>query len=323
MATIVSPGSHAQTESTVGFSYVFTGNKIRQEITEQLNVLGMGLVSLEGELTGQGSDTLRVTRFGALGFAETMTAMTTETQAITPTGYTINSDSITIGRYGLAKEQTYQDQMLQRAEAVGLAQMGALAPQSWLATMRDALCTVGASFASGAGTSGSAWDYDEELELIALFHETEGFDPAVHFPVTVRHPEQYTDFRNAIRNEPGLQNDASLQQALLGLAGKEAGGAFNFLGLRNFASHDVDASGGDHVGFAYVPGAIAWVTASTLPIAVANPATTVFIPEFGIVIEYKSTGSIATAAFDMNAWFGLAKLSATIAPQFKITSVND
>lgn len=321
MATIAPPASHTQTESTVGFAYVFAAEQIRQEITEELNVLDAGLVMGMGDLAGSGSDTLRVVRFGGLGHAEQMTAMSGETDAIIATGYTINNDSISIGRYGLAKEQTYQDQSLQRAEAIGLEEMVALAPGSWMATMRAAVCTAGSGFASGAGTTGAAWDFDEELELVALFHETEGFTVGMR-PVTIRHPEQFTDLRNAIRNEPGLQNSAELMQALLGLADADQGG-FNFLGFRNFSSHDVPTSGGDHVGCAYVPGAIAWVVASTLPIQVENPAKTTFVPEFGIVIERRSTGEIATARFAMNAWFGVARLSATLFPQFKITSVND
>jgi hypothetical protein len=323
--TIVAPVSHGQTGSIVGYSYVLAAEQIRQEITEQLDVVAQGLVVLVGDLEGSGSDTLRITRFGGLGFADPMTALSGETDAIVPTGLTLGTDSVTLGRYGLAKEQTYTDQILARAEMIGLADMVAMVPASLLSTMRANAATIGATFATGAGTSGQAWSYDHELELIALFHETEGYEQAVRRSgkaISMRHPEQFTDLRNSIRSEPGLQGSADLQQALLGLSQQEGGG-FDFLGLRNFSSFDVPQSAGDWIGSAFMPGAIAWVRASTRPIQTENPAKTVFVPEYGIIIEYKSTGEIATARFAANAFFGMAKLDPSLFPQFKITSIND
>jgi hypothetical protein len=325
VANIIPAASFAQTRGEVGFTYVFAGQQIFEEITEQLDVLASGLVMGVGDLQGTGSDTVRITRYGALGWAEAMVAMAGETDQISPTGYTLGHDSVTTGRYGLAKEQTYTDQILGRAETIGLDDMISMVPMSFLTTLRQGAATIGATFASGAGTSGLAWTYDDELDLIALFHETEGFVQAVQrngAPKSLRHPEQYSDLRQSIRNEPGLQGSAELQMKLIGLS-NESGGGFSFLGIENHASHDVITSGGDHIGCAYVPGAIAWAVASTLPIQVENPQATVWVPEFGIVIERKSTGDIATARFAANAFFGMAKLDAALFPQFKITSIND
>lgn len=322
MATILPPSSFAQNQATVGHAYVFAGEKIRQEITERLNVLGLGLVMGVGDLAGSGSDVIRITRFGGIGFAEQMTAMADETQAIASSGHTIAHDTVTIGRYGLAKEQTYQDQILGRAEAIGLDDMASRAPNSFLATLRNLVAAAGATFSSGVGTSGSAYTYDDELELVASFHETEGFDAAMGV-VSLRHPEQYTDLRNSIRNEPGLNNDSALQQRILGLGDGSDPASFDFLRIRNHSSHDVPTSGGDHVGCAYVPGAIAWVVASTMRVEPEDPSKTVYVPEFGLVIERKSTAEVATAKFVSNAWFGVDTLDASLFPQFTITSVND
>lgn len=322
MTAIASPASHAQSEPITGFSYVFAAEAIRQELTEQLDLVGLGAAQLVGDLVGSGSDTIRITRFGGLGFAETMTAMSGETDPIVPSGFTMGYDTVTIARYGLGKEQTYQDQILQRDDSISLEDMEALVPQTWMATLRSLLVTVGSTFSTSVSNTGVDWDYDAELELVAAFHETEGFDPMVHRPITIRHPEQYTDLRNAIRNEPGLQGDAMLQQALQGL-GQSAQGGFNFLGFRNLSSTDVPTSAGDHVGCAYVPGALAWAVASTSPIRTANPASTAYIPEFGIILERGSEGGIATGDFKVNAWVGTAKLAAALYPQFKLLSVNN
>lgn len=322
MATVVSPQTHAQLESTNGFAYVFAGAQIREELTERLDVLQMGLIRGEGDLVGSGSDTLRMTRFGAVGFAETMTAVD-ETQAVPYTGSTINTDSVTIARYALGKEQSYQDQILQiPAQSLSLQDMIALVPASYLATLRSSVVTAGSTFSSSVSATGVAWSFDNELALIAAFHETEGFEAGM-MPVTIRHPEQFTDLRNAIRNEPSLQGNADLMASLLGLGNKSPGGAADFLGFRNFASFDVPTSGGDHVGCAYVPGAIAYCVASTAPVQVENPAATIYVPEYGIMIERKSDGNVATARFNVNAWFGVAKMSASLFPQFKLLSVND
>ena len=147
MTAILSPMTHAQTESLVGYSYVLAAERIRQEITEELDVIAEGLVVLFGDLEGSGSDTLRITRFGGLGFAEQMTAMSGETDAIVPTGLTLGTDSVTLGRYGLAKEQSYTDQILGRAEMLGLEDMAAMVPMSFLATMRANTATIGSTFA--------------------------------------------------------------------------------------------------------------------------------------------------------------------------------
>lgn len=321
MATIISPASFAQSNSVVGYSYVIAAQQIQQEITEELDVLKAGLATLVGDLAGQGSDTLRVTRFGGLGFAETMVAMTTETEAAVASGFTLNSDSVTIARYTLAKEETYQDQILGRPEQLRLDDMVALAPRSWLATLRSLVVTVGSTFSASVGTSGADWTYDDELDMVAAFRETEGFNERMK-PVAIRHPEQLTDLRNSIRNEPGLQASVDFQQKILGLT-DEAQGAFQFLGIRNFPSFDVPTSSGNHVGCAYVPGALAWAVASTMAITPDNPATTAWVPEFGIIIERKATGEVATARFVMNAWMGVAKLSNALYPQMKLISVNN
>ncbi len=325
--SILSPATHGQAESTVGFSYVFAEEQLRREIAEELDVMNAGLAQAVGDLAGSGSDTLRVTRVGGIGWSEKLTALAGETDPITPTGHTLGLDTVTLGRYGLAKEQSFQDMGLQRAgvrAAVSLAAQRSVIAQSWAATLRELVADVGATFSTSQGTTGVAWDLDSELELIAAFGETNGFDPRRHFPRTLRAPKAYTQFRNSLRNEPGFQGDAQLMQALLGLGGiKEAGGAFNFLGLVNFASHDVPESGGDDVGCAYVPGAIVWCVMSTSAIAEeVGPDAVMVVPEYGIIVTRKTEGGVATGRFDVNCWMGVDNVDPTLCPQYKLLSVT-
>ena len=318
MTTISPPATHGQLEGDVGFSYVFAAEGIRLEIAERLDPIAESLAVLYGDLTGQGSDVMRITRMGGVGFAEAMTAMSTETEPIVASGFTTAYDTITLARYGLAKEESYQAKILSREGRVNLDALATLIADSWLKTLRVQVATTGATITGVTGTSGTAWTFDDELDLVAYYHETEGFEGDV---MAVRHPEQFTDLRGSLRTEPNYQFP-EITDAIQTLRG--AGGALPmFLGIKNFSSFDVTASGGDHIGFSYVNGAIGWVRASTMGVQVEDPDRAIIVPEFGLLIEFKSSGNIATARFDANAWFGTGLLDPTLFPQRRIRSVND
>ncbi len=313
------PVAFSSIQGDLGFTHAFAPERIRLEIMERLNVLQLGLVELIMDLSGTGSDTGRVTRMGAVGWSEAFTAMASETEAIVATGFTTNFDEVSVGRFGLAKEETYQQRILTREEGVSLDALIEMIPASWLKTIRQQLATALAAITATSGTSGQAWTVDDELDAITALHETEGFDLDRGL-VSVRHPEQFSDLRDSLRNEPALQTP----EAMLALQGvRSAGGAFNFLGILNHASFDITTAGGDHQGGLYVPGAVGWVRASTAPVQVANPATAMFIPEFGIVIEKSGEAKQAESRYDANSWLGTGLLDPTLFPQRRLISVND
>lgn len=319
MTVIAPPATHAQLKGDLGFDYIFAAMAIKMELAEMLNVLGLGLVQLWAELQGTGSDTARITRLGGVGWAEAMVELAGEVDPIVKTGFTTGFDIVAIARHGLAKSESYQGNLLSREPAVRLQALKQLLPQSWLKTLRTKWAAVGATFASSVGTPGTPWTFTDELALVAQFHETEGF-PGV--AVTGRHPEQYTDLRASLRAEPNYQFPEATS-SIQGLTGD--GGSFDFLNFRNFASFDVEDSGGDHQGFAYVPGAIGWAVVRTEGIAdaIEDPDQAVIVPEFGMVCEWKSDGNIASSEFNANSWFGVAKADPSVAPQTRIVSVND
>ena len=316
MAVIAAPATYAQITTDLGFAYVFAEQEIRREIADMLNVLQMGVVPLVGDAAGSGSDTIRVTRYGGVGWQESMATMVSETAPITPTGFTTGFDTVAIARHGLAKEESYTAQILGREPAVMLDGLKSLIPESWLKTFRQKVATAGASFADTVGNTGVVWTFDDELDLVAYFHETEGFEGDA---VTMRHPEQYTQLRESIRNEPNFQ----FPEITAALQGLRPGGSFvDFLGFRNFATHDVTNSGGDHQGFAFAPGAIGWAVAGTMNVKVEDPDQALMIPEFGLVCEWNSSGDVATAKWDANAYFGVATADPSVAPQTRIISLN-
>lgn len=316
MTTHSPPTQFSSIQGDLGFTYVFVEEMIRQELVEKVNVLQLGLVQLYGDASGTGSDTLRITRYGGVGFAEAFATMATETEAIVPTGFTSGYDEMSIARHGLAKEETYQSRILTREMGVILSALAGKIPNSWLKTLRQKVTTAIASISASSGSAATAWTVDDELDMITAFTETEGFEGGL---VSLRHPEQFSDLRDSLRNEPALATPevfAALQSI------SPAGGGFNFLGIQNNASFDITQSGGGHVGAAWVPGAVGWIVASTTPLS-DDTENAVIVPEFGIVIERSSTPNQATARFDANSWFGVGLLDPSLFPQRKILSINN
>lgn len=322
-ATIVAPSTFAQNQGDLGHSYVFAAQDILEQITEKLDVLNAGLLNALGEFTQSGSDTIRITRFTGLGHAERMTAMVSETDPIVASGFSTDYDTLTVGRYGLAKEESMGSMLFGRRESVTLDDMQAMAPDSYLATVRYLLAVAGSNISSTVGTSGAAWTYDDELEIRSSYHETEGFDQLTQPVYSVRHPEQFTDLAHALRNEPAFQGSELLRQ-LLGLQRGE-NGAIDVIGIRSFSSHDVQASGGDHIGFTYVGGAAVIGAPSTAVLAprLSADKVHVVIDELGTVLTRSGDGATTVERFDMNSWVGVDFLDPTLFPQFRIRSVND
>ncbi len=317
MATHTPPTLFSSTGGDVGFPFIFAEQDIRTELADSLNVLELGVVPLVGDLAGAGSDTVRVTRIGGIGWQLPMATMGSEVAPITPSSFRTGFDTVTIARHGLAMQESYTNQILSREPAVLLEELKARLPASWMKTFRQKVAAAGAGFTGAVGNTGLAWTFDDELDLVAFFHETEGFQGDA---ITMRHPEQYTDLRESIRVEPNFQFP-EITIALQGL--KPSGGAVDFLGFRNFATFDIVDSGGDHQGFAMAPGAIGWAVASTLGVKVEDPDRAIFVPEFGLVCEQKTDGNVATGQFDANAYFGVATADPSIAPQTRLVSIND
>ena len=320
MTTITAPNTHAQTYGDLGYAYQFARLGLLAELAESWNPAAEGLVPLYGELSGSGSDIVRIARVGGVGYAERFASMASETDAIVASGFTSGYDSVSLGRYGLAKEGSFKQRLLARPDTgVTLQMLLEKVPASWVKTIRYLVCVAGSGISTSTGSTSTAWSFDNELNLIRAFKETEGFEGLLY---TIRHPEQFTDLAESIRSEPSLQFPEVLA-AIQGLT--PGGGAFNFLGANNRASFDVQASGGAHQGFAFAPGAIGHVVAQTNPLAdeLANPAEALYVPEMGLVITRDTDGSQATNRFDANLFIGVGLANSALFPQRRIVSVND
>lgn len=323
MTAISAPSTHAQLDSAgATYAFWFAQQAIEQALAERLNALDAGLARFYGDLTGSGSDTLRITSVDNIGWAEAMSAPG-ETSAVSATGYDVVNDDITVARYSLEKTQSYMNRALLRSGGIDLDTLVSSIADSWFATLMTLVCSTGATISTSKGTTNTAWTVDDEISLVSGFMLTEGYAGGA---VTVRHPEQYEDLRASLRTEAAYKFPEAFAatQTTAGVGfGRPGGGLDNWLGLNNFMSHKVNQSSPDHVGFAYGPGGIGFATADMGLADVNNPAQSIRVPQYGLVVEISSNPSTGVSKATANCLLGVALRDTTVAPQFKLLSVDD
>ena len=325
--TQTAPFQHANLEGDLGFSYVFSPVAMEIELQDKLNLLGLGVVPLMGDLSRSGSDVLRVTDYGGMGWSLPMAALATETTAVTPSTAISGYESITCGTYGVSHSATYAAQGFARPEAAGLSidELIKQVPNSFLATFRNNVCTAGAAIVPNVGAATTTLSVDDWLDLGTTFSTALGS----RRPVAMLHSTPMDELRRSFRNEPALQNSAQEFASLLGVRtgddGTVAQSFPNFLGLGIdvHVTDDVDTAGGAYQNFAFSPGGIGWARCSTQPIVTANPASTMYVPEFGLLIEELSEGgSTNTRQYKALAFFGVALGSARVYTHTRILSTT-
>jgi len=319
MTTISSPVTQAQTVGDWGYSAAFLQPILLQELAERTNVLDAGLIVTLDGVSGSGSNTVRRRQVGGLGYATRMDSMATETSPGTASGFTSTYSDVTIGRYHLAYEESAQRAIV-AADPVTLDFIAGQMVNSWVATLRYLMCTSATGISTAKGTSGQALDTDDWFGLIAAFNETAGFEGQA---VAMLHPEQVTDLQTSLRSYTGFQfpEQVQAQQAWGSALGMGMGG--QLLGINVYKSVDVQASGGNHVGFAFAPGAFGWAPGDTARVNVPLGADPVAIGQYGLLLTKSFNGSTSVNRVDGNAFLGVGRVNAAVLPQFRVLSVND
>lgn len=283
MTTINAPISHAQTESDLGFSHVFTEQEILEELKDRLDVTSFGLVPLVGDVAGTGSDTLRITHVGNIGWDVSMDALASETDTITPKTITTGYSEVAVALYGLAHSDTFKQQAVGREDAVTVERLKDSVPDSWLATIRSLTASAMAGFGTDVGSKSRDAQIDDWLDIATVFRETLG-SRVRGMPWAVLAPQQVTQSLASAAQHPAYQNSVAEFGGIQGLDQSQV--LENFLGLRfNVAmTDDVEQSGGGYDGGVFSPGGVGWARASTASVRTGQPETTMLIPEFGIII---------------------------------------
>ena len=311
MPTVNPPTSHAQTFGTLGFAYVFAQVAMLLELQDKLDVHGMGVVPLRGDLAGTGSDTIRVTDYGNVGWSLPMEALGSETDTVAPSPVDIGYETITIGQFGLSQSETYKQQILNREPAISLDRLKMQVPNSWLLTFRNRVALAGSGIAVAVGSATTTLSVDDHLDLATAYKTNMGNAT----PSSMIDGTQFDQLSRSYRSEPAFTNSAAEFAAILGLKTGGPSGSdtvaqmhANYAGMGiNLAITDsVVQSGGARQGFAFPPGGIGWAVANTSPIRPANTNGAIYLPEFGLFIEELTEGGRQTIrTYRATAFFGV------------------
>ena len=317
MASISPPALASAVNNEVGFAYTFAQIAIERRLQDALNVQAAGLVRLVGDAAGSGSDVIRVTNIGGIGYNLAMSALASETAAITPSPFDLGYSTVTIADYGLAFEESYKAQILGREPAAMLDALVQTMPESFLRTLRDLTATTVAGFSTVIGSSGTALTMDNALDLLAAFRE----NPGSGQPVVMLHPKQVSDLVDSIRSETTLSLSVSEFGGLQGLQG----GAQT---IRNFAGLGFDISMStsitddttDFFGGAYSAGGVGYAVGSTAGVR-ARGIDAIRIPEFGTIVTFPSSSSTnGKETAEARSFLGVAAGSSDVFVQRKVIS---
>jgi hypothetical protein len=307
MPTIYPPNTFTQGSAAgLAYDYVFAEAELLVAMHDALDPIATGMVALIGDVAGSRSDTIRITNVDNVGMARRMAELATETDAIPASSFLQGYTEATVGLYGLAHEESFQSQILGTNRGVDLMTLMALAPGSFLATLRYLGAVTGATIGTVIGSASSYMSIDDLLALQAAVLGTPGA-LSRGTPSMTLHPNQYAKLLASARNEPAFQGSAADFATLNTLQP----GAFyrNVLGLGMDArlTEDVQTSGGGYQGFAGSPGFLGWVRASTAnirPAGVTGEAR--YIPEYGLFIQGVDRGTNGAARYEARAWMGTA-----------------
>lgn len=311
MTTISAPATHAQTVTDLGLSYNFLDAMVRLALAEKFDPVASMLVGAPVQFARSGTDTTRFRRVGGLGYSGTFASMSGETDAITASSWTSAYDSLTLARKGLAYESSFQADGLS-SDGITLEAIASGIANSLSATLRADICTTGATITGNVADPASTADVDDFYSLINTATATEGFGGTLNL---VLKPRQVGRLRSSLRSETLTLASPEMYQQYGQIIGN-AGFQFSFLGVNVWASKDVVSTGGYDWGFAFAPGAIQWGVMDTNAIGDISDAQPLFVPEYGLVITRKTTGDQALKRITANAFYGVGKLDAAVAPQF-------
>lgn len=316
-ATMNGPNSHAQQYGTLGFDYVFAEQEILLELQDTLDVMGLGLVQLVGDLAGSGTDTIRVTDVGNIGWSLPFTALDSETDTVEPSPVNLGYETVTIAQFGLAHSETYKSQVLGREEGVKLDALKARVPQSWMRTFRQRVTLAGSGISTAVGSASTSLSIDDHLDLATAYRTNLGNAK----PSGMVDPAQFDELMRSYRQDPAFQNSAADFASLMGLSDSQVHRNVGGLGIDLALSDDVVQSGGAYQGFVTPPGGMGWAVANTSPIKPSNSVGAMYVPQFGLFIEeLADQGGQTTRMYRATTFFGVALGSARVFTQRRLIS---
>tara|TARA_R110000751_G_scaffold270795_1_gene370595 strand:- start:852 stop:1811 length:960 start_codon:yes stop_codon:yes gene_type:complete len=316
MSVIATPFTNTEIQTEVGFTHVFAQEQIRQRLSDSLSVLP--IVQLVGDVAGSGSDVVRISNIGGIGYNQAMATLGSENATITASAMDLGYSEVTVAMYGLAYEETYKAAILAREPSVLIDNLVNTIPDSWLRQLRDLVCTSFTSFATTVGSSTLALSMDDYLDLVADYREALGSKS----PAVVLAPKQYSQLLESARSEPAM--NASMGDFSNAQRFDETQTIANAFGLGAdiHLSDSVDDTLSVYSGGAFSPGGIGFAVGGTGGLVTASPATSILIPEFGLVVE-DIQGNTGTRRVEARAFFGVNAGSTDVYTFRKIQSASN
>ena len=313
--TVLAPYQQNVMQGAIGLDHFFASIAIMDEIQDALDMAGLGVVPLLGDAAGRGSDTIRVTDIGGVGWSLPMTALFGETDTVAPSSIILGYEEVVVGMFGLSQSSTYTAEIQGREDAVRLDQLKARVPMSWGRTFRDRVCLVGSGFTNFVGSAATTLSVDDHLDLLTEYRTVLGSTK----PMATVDGTQFDQLVRSYRNEPAFQNSSEAFARMQGLQvdpnmmlmqrHPNVGG----LGIDFALTDSVVQSGGARQGFAFPAGGIGWGVNSTGRLRTANPQGTILVPQLGLVIEELTAGTPQTTRqYRATAWKGFVEGSARV-----------
>jgi len=244
-----------------------------------------------------------------------MTALASETAAITPSPFDLGYSTVTIADYGLSFEESYKSMILGREPAAMIDALVATMPDSFLRTLRNLVSSTIAGFTTAIGGSGSPLAVDDYFDVIAAHRETLGSGT----PVVMLAPKQATELIEGFRSETALSLSVAEYGSLLGAGGSQTLANLAGLGLDVSISDSITNDGTDFQGGAYSPGGVGYAVGSTASVRATVDA--IRVPEFGLLITFPSSASTnGKVTAEARAFVGVAAGSSDVFLQRRIIS---
>jgi hypothetical protein len=308
-----------------GLAKIVLGDLAMARLVNRFNPLTDGIVVPYGDLAGMKTATLGIPNWTGTGFGATMAAASSETSDTSLSSFTTGQDTIGVARQELAYGQSFDTLVLGGGR--GPLDWPALAESmvdSTIKRFRTLGDTAGATISGSVGSASRDNNYDDVIALSVAFRETSGFSLEFGAPKCVLHSEQMSGINAAIRAEPGLQMPEVHADRFA--ARDNAGFQGTLCGIDFYQNNSVVDSSSVWQGYAGQTG--------FLGIAVGNPAALselppagaqhlYDVPALGLSVWIQVSPGTATVKVYAYALLGLALMSSTVRPSFRLIGINN
>lgn len=290
MATVASPQTYSGLLGADFRLAAMIEAQIRMQLSDMSSLRNFGgLITYAGDITGTGSDSIRL-RYSNIG----KTPFVSTADGSPASGSTIDATTATIavGRSALVYNIT--DLAVMTGLGADLDPFSIAERMAFSAEKRinEVICSTFTNATASVGSSGvdmSVQDFMDALYALELKANPAPF-------MCVLHPRQLADFQASMRSENN--NFLAFTPATAGMAGaKSPGYVGDYLGVSIFQNDYVqkDATLADYEGLMFSQGGVGYATGSPQPLA-------------GAVAELRPAGTPVTIAFERNEASGITNI---------------